>query len=294
MQPHLFVDSRPPHVHVAALGDLGGAIGAALLRARRGVTYGAALTQPVVHLSSVLRSPLLDRAGERLGRVEDLIVRLADGGYPPVTGLKARIGGRELFVPVDRIAVARAGRGAAVRREAEPRALRAPGGGGAAGRRRARPQARQRRGRSADARHGARDRARLHRGLVAGRRRRPEPARAAAPAAATAPARADRRSPVPRLDRPRAVRRSRAERPPALLAIASSPTCIRPRSPTSSRPPRTTRARRSSRRSARIASSRPTSSRSSTSITSSSSSASAPTRRWRRSSRAWRPTTPPT
>jgi CBS domain-containing protein len=57
-----------------------------------------------VHFSSVLRSPLLDRAGERLGRVEDLIVRLADGGYPPVTGLKARIGGRELFVPVDRIA----------------------------------------------------------------------------------------------------------------------------------------------------------------------------------------------
>jgi len=57
-----------------------------------------------MHLSSVLRSPLLDRAGERLGRVEDLIVRLADGGYPPVTGCKARIGGRELFVPVDRIA----------------------------------------------------------------------------------------------------------------------------------------------------------------------------------------------
>jgi len=58
----------------------------------------------VVHLSSVLRSALLDRAGERLGRVEDLIVRLADGGYPPVTGLKARIGGRELFVPVGMIA----------------------------------------------------------------------------------------------------------------------------------------------------------------------------------------------
>ena len=58
----------------------------------------------MVHLSSVLRSPLLDRAGERLGRVEDLIVRLADGGYPPVTGLKARIGGRELFVPIDRVA----------------------------------------------------------------------------------------------------------------------------------------------------------------------------------------------
>ena len=57
-----------------------------------------------MHLSSVVRSPLLDRAGERLGRVEDVIVRLADGGYPPVTGLKARIGGRELFVPANRIA----------------------------------------------------------------------------------------------------------------------------------------------------------------------------------------------
>jgi glucokinase len=31
MQPHLFADSRPPHLHVAALGDLGGAIGATLL-----------------------------------------------------------------------------------------------------------------------------------------------------------------------------------------------------------------------------------------------------------------------
>jgi CBS domain-containing protein len=62
------------------------------------------LPQAVVHLSSILRSPLLDRAGERLGRVEDLIVRLADGGYPPVTGLKARIAGRELFVPVGMIA----------------------------------------------------------------------------------------------------------------------------------------------------------------------------------------------
>jgi glucokinase len=31
MQPHLFADFRPPRVHVAALGDLGGAIGAALL-----------------------------------------------------------------------------------------------------------------------------------------------------------------------------------------------------------------------------------------------------------------------
>jgi glucokinase len=31
MEPHLFNDSRPPAVHLAALGDLGGALGAALL-----------------------------------------------------------------------------------------------------------------------------------------------------------------------------------------------------------------------------------------------------------------------
>jgi glucokinase len=35
MMPHLFVDERPPALHVAALGDLGGAIGAALLAAPR-------------------------------------------------------------------------------------------------------------------------------------------------------------------------------------------------------------------------------------------------------------------
>jgi CBS domain-containing protein len=69
----------------------------------------SALPEPTVHLSTILRSPLLDRAGERLGRVEDLIVRLADGGYPPVTGLKARIGGRDLFVPADRIATLQPG-----------------------------------------------------------------------------------------------------------------------------------------------------------------------------------------
>ena len=33
MLPHLFDDAHPPAVHVAELGDLGGAIGAALLGA---------------------------------------------------------------------------------------------------------------------------------------------------------------------------------------------------------------------------------------------------------------------
>ena len=53
--------------------------------------------------SRVIHAGLVDSRGERLGRVEDLIVRLADRGYPPVTGLKVRGGGRDLFVPAARV-----------------------------------------------------------------------------------------------------------------------------------------------------------------------------------------------
>jgi CBS domain-containing protein len=58
----------------------------------------------IVHVSSLAGSPLVDSAGGRLGRVEDVIARLdlADP-LPPVIGLKARIGGRHMFVPIDRL-----------------------------------------------------------------------------------------------------------------------------------------------------------------------------------------------
>jgi sporulation protein YlmC with PRC-barrel domain len=58
----------------------------------------------ILHLSSVVKSALVDRNGERLGRVEDLIVRLGDSPHPPLAGLVLRIGHRSLFVPIDRIA----------------------------------------------------------------------------------------------------------------------------------------------------------------------------------------------
>jgi CBS domain-containing protein len=59
----------------------------------------------IVHLSQVAGSPLLDSAGDRLGRVQDVVARLDQAdALPPVVGLKARIGGREAFVPIDRIA----------------------------------------------------------------------------------------------------------------------------------------------------------------------------------------------
>ena len=62
------------------------------------------MPEAVVHLSSLAGSSLLDSAGERLGKVDDLVARLDDeDGLPPVIGLKAEIGGRQLFVPIDRV-----------------------------------------------------------------------------------------------------------------------------------------------------------------------------------------------
>jgi CBS domain-containing protein/sporulation protein YlmC with PRC-barrel domain len=69
-----------------------------------GYPLAQGMTHTVVHLSSLAGSPLLDSTGERLGRVEDVVARLDHGeGLPPVIGLKARIGGRGSFVPIDRV-----------------------------------------------------------------------------------------------------------------------------------------------------------------------------------------------
>lgn len=64
----------------------------------------------MLHLSMLIKSKLVDRSGDSLGRVEDLIVRLSDGAYPPVTGLKARVAGRELFVAAKMISELKPGR----------------------------------------------------------------------------------------------------------------------------------------------------------------------------------------
>src|SRR5919201_5343464 len=63
----------------------------------------------VLHLSLVAGGELRDARGERLGRIDDLIVRL-DEDYPPVSGAVASIGGREVFVPASAIAEIEHGR----------------------------------------------------------------------------------------------------------------------------------------------------------------------------------------
>jgi hypothetical protein len=63
----------------------------------------------VLHLSSVVKRPLVDPAGDRLGRVQDLIVRVGETPHPPIVGLVVNIGGRDLFVPIQKIATLGAG-----------------------------------------------------------------------------------------------------------------------------------------------------------------------------------------
>jgi len=57
-----------------------------------------------VHLSDVVKRPLVDQSGDRLGKVEDLIVQLGTRPHPPIVGAVVRIGGRDLFVPIERMA----------------------------------------------------------------------------------------------------------------------------------------------------------------------------------------------
>jgi CBS domain-containing protein len=57
----------------------------------------------VIHLSLIAGGDLVDADGLRLGRVSDLIVRLGEDHYPPVTGALASVAGRDVFVPADAI-----------------------------------------------------------------------------------------------------------------------------------------------------------------------------------------------
>jgi len=58
---------------------------------------------PALNLSGLLKRPLTARDGESLGRLSDVIVRLRGAGCPLVTGLVGKVGGRELYIPIDQV-----------------------------------------------------------------------------------------------------------------------------------------------------------------------------------------------
>jgi len=64
----------------------------------------------VIHLSSIVKRPLVDDSGDRIGRVQDLVARLGDSPHPPVVGLVVAIGERDLFVPIRKVAAFEPGR----------------------------------------------------------------------------------------------------------------------------------------------------------------------------------------
>src|SRR5260370_40459930 len=57
----------------------------------------------VLRLALVVGGELVDPDGAKLGRVDDLIVRLGEDEYPPVTGLLATVAGRQVFVRADEV-----------------------------------------------------------------------------------------------------------------------------------------------------------------------------------------------
>ena len=77
---------------------------------RCAITGVVTVATDLIHLSGVINRPLVDRNGERLGRVRDLIVRIGDSTHPPVVGAVVTMGGRDLFVPVRKIAAMEPGR----------------------------------------------------------------------------------------------------------------------------------------------------------------------------------------
>lgn len=70
----------------------------------------AAPATPVLHLTDVVGGKLLESSGERLGRVDDLIVRLGEDEYPPVSGVLATVARRQVWVPADEIGDIQSGR----------------------------------------------------------------------------------------------------------------------------------------------------------------------------------------
>ncbi|MBS1879079.1 MAG: magnesium transporter [Actinobacteria bacterium] len=58
----------------------------------------------VLHLSLVLGGALRDSDGAKLGRVDDVIVRLGGSGYPPITGFLVTVAGRRSYLPAERVA----------------------------------------------------------------------------------------------------------------------------------------------------------------------------------------------
>jgi CBS domain-containing protein len=58
----------------------------------------------MLFLANLIDRPVLGVAGESIGALDDLIVRMGGGEYPPLSGLVVRDGRRRFFIPVSHLA----------------------------------------------------------------------------------------------------------------------------------------------------------------------------------------------
>jgi CBS domain-containing protein len=81
-----------------------------------------ATSPSLIHLSQLLRAPVVTLSGEAVGRVDDIIVRLRSAEtYPLVTGIVAGVGGRRVFVGTGSIRRFDSDRVTLVHNEIDPR-----------------------------------------------------------------------------------------------------------------------------------------------------------------------------
>src|SRR5262249_12164427 len=73
-------------------------------RTRHHLPVAVSVAAPaILHLSLVTSGELSDSDGRKLGRIEDLVVRLTGEEYPPVSGAVAKVAGRLVFIPAEQI-----------------------------------------------------------------------------------------------------------------------------------------------------------------------------------------------
>jgi CBS domain-containing protein len=74
----------------------------ALRRRNSRLTTRRAVQQAIVSVASLVGAPVFNQAGQRVGKLVDLVARMhGQDRYPPLTGLLVRVGTRTSFLPIE-------------------------------------------------------------------------------------------------------------------------------------------------------------------------------------------------
>jgi hypothetical protein len=76
----------------------------ALRRRNTRLTTRRAVQQAIVSVASLVGAPVFNQAGQRVGKLVDLVARMqGQDRYPPLTGLLLRVGSRTSFLPIEAV-----------------------------------------------------------------------------------------------------------------------------------------------------------------------------------------------